>query len=349
MNSQPQKNILIYANSSTKTGAGHIMRQLGVAQCFRDKALKVTFVSHYCLPEIKNRILTLGFDFLELNSAGIAQIVKKRSPDALLIDDYQVSEKLALDISSLGLLTVWFDDDANIYPLSTDIVINSAEDCPICQDRIHLTGLQYRMIRPEFINQRQRMSLNVNYSQERSKLLISVGATDVANLVLPLTKALLECLPQLEVDLVLGASCSSSSAISALKANYTQLTVHEFVEDMSLLMAQSCMAVSNAGGTLYELACLGVPTIGLVVANNQASILNSSLKDKGIKLIDCRGVNGNGSTSGELMKSIVTEAESLWHNKEERFACSHSLMRQVDGQGIHRIADIIVKSLKSEY
>lgn len=342
MSTLNNKNILIYANSSQAIGAGHIMRQLGLAQALNSLGYQCVFIAHHCLEDIKNKILTLNFGLTMLPSEDFLPKAVLVDAAALIIDDYNVNQAQASDIASLSIPTIWFDDNVNNVQLVADIVINSAEHCQKIPRCMHLTGLNYRLIRPEFYTQRQTLP---DFNQ-RKRVLISLGATDVKGINLSLVRRILEKLPNTPIDLVIGNAQVDESSLASLNNQYDLLTIHPFVDDMASLMAQAGLAVATAGGTLYELGCLGVPTIGLLITNNQAPIKRSTMINNGVTLFDLRQRPTPTEPIDSMLEQVAIQAASLWLNQKERLRQSRYLMAKLDGQGIHRVADTIDKSLK---
>ena len=111
-------------------------------------------------------------------------------------------------------------------------------------------------------------------------------------------------------------------------------TVIERQDDMVGLMRSCDLAVSGGGGTLFELAAIGVPTIAITGEAKETRTI-ARLEQLGM-LIDV------GLTppfpSDELLRTVTTLAESVEHRR----SLSEAARRNVDGQGMPRFLDWLV-------
>ena len=76
-------------------------------------------------------------------------------------------------------------------------------------------------------------------------------------------------------------------------------------------MQHSSMAITAAGSTLWELAYLTVPTIAIVVADNQAVMLESPLNDW-FDTIDAR------TNVEKAVTEVASASQILYHNGKAR-------------------------------
>jgi hypothetical protein len=101
-------------------------------------------------------------------------------------------------------------------------------------------------------------------------------------------------------------------------------------------MLNSDLAISAGGQTLYELARIGVPAIGICVARNQLVNLRGW---SGAGFIDYIGWDKTQGLSVRLKKSI--------HRliiEERRFKSSKTGRALIDGQGARRVIDFIISN-----
>lgn len=134
-----------------------------------------------------------------------------------------------------------------------------------------LCGSQYSLLRPEFAALRA-------YSLERRKipqleqLLITMGGVDKDNA----TGQVLEALKSTElpancrITVVMGTTAPWLAEVRQLADQMAwSTTVKVGVSNMAQLMAESDLAIGAAGATSWERCCLGLPTIMVVLAENQ--------------------------------------------------------------------------------
>jgi len=76
--------------------------------------------------------------------------------------------------------------------------------------------------------------------------------------------------PDIAVDVVVGSASPHKDKINELCAAMTNVVYHSQVENMAQLMANADLFIGGGGSTTWERCCLGLPSIILVVAQNQA-------------------------------------------------------------------------------
>lgn len=144
-----------------------------------------------------------------------------------------------------------------------------------------LLGSQYALLRPEF-SQWRAYSLNRRANPELKKLLITMGGVDLDNLTGQVLEALKTCdlVKELEVTVVMGETAPYIYEIKELaKAMPFKTEIKINVKNMAELMANSDLAIGAAGATTWERCCLGLPSIQVVLADNQkviAELLNKA-------------------------------------------------------------------------
>ncbi|MNI22411.1 undecaprenyldiphospho-muramoylpentapeptide beta-N- acetylglucosaminyltransferase [compost metagenome] len=74
---------------------------------------------------------------------------------------------------------------------------------------------------------------------------------------------------ELEVDFVAGADNPAWAQMQALTVSRPHWRLHSFVSDFYRLMTEADLFVGAGGGTSWERAAMGLPTICIAVSNNQ--------------------------------------------------------------------------------
>lgn len=149
-----------------------------------------------------------------------------------------------------------------------------------------LVGPRYALLRPEFREWREA-SLSRRAREPRLQcLLINLGGVDKDNVTGRVLDALSGCdLPaDLQISVVLGASAPWRESVTAQAAAMpwpTEVVVN--VSDMARRMAEADLAIGAAGSTSWERCCLGLPTLMVVLADNQREIADA-LAAKGAAL-----------------------------------------------------------------
>ena len=255
---------------------GHIVHVLPVVDTIiRDGCLDMSDPGEYAANLIHSDWLGAS---QALDAEACALILAAQSPDWLIVDHYALDARWerALTLHYRKLMVI--DDLADRYH-ACDLLL----DQTFCRDEADylslvppdcrlMCGSQYALLRPEFSALRP-------YSLERRKhpalrnLLVSMGGVDKDNVTGQVLQELSFCrLPaDSKITVIMGATAPWLGDVRLqAKVMPQPTTVLVGVSNMAKLMADSDLAIGAAGATSWERCCLGLPTIMLPLAVNQA-------------------------------------------------------------------------------
>lgn len=207
-----------------------------------------------------------------------AAILASLQPDWLVVDHYALDRRWeeALAPHYLQLLVI---DDLADRPHCCDLLLDQnlgsqpehyAPWVPAqCQV---LTGPHYALLRPEFAALRPYSLQRRQAQPALRQLLITMGGVDQPNATGQVLQALKTCaLPQeSRITVVMGLTAPWLQNVRELAAQVpwpTEVVIN--VGDMARRMADSDLAIGAAGSTSWERCCLGLPTLLVVLAENQ--------------------------------------------------------------------------------
>ncbi len=168
-----------------------------------------------------------------------------------------------------------------------------------------------------------------------------MGGADSHNVTVKVLHALNEIREHRpNVIAVLGACNPNRSDVVqvATKLDYP-VEILDNVADMAAVMRHSDLAVAAGGSTLYELAACGVPTVSIVIADNQAAVARS---------LAARGAIINLGPA-ELLSNqqITTIVSGLIRSNRLRQILAANARRLVDGRGADRVAADMIRRMLS--
>jgi UDP-2,4-diacetamido-2,4,6-trideoxy-beta-L-altropyranose hydrolase len=134
-----------------------------------------------------------------------------------------------------------------------------------------LAGPQYALLRPEFAALRA-YSLNRRQRPELKQVLITMGGVDQPNATGQVLEALKSCtLPEdCRISVVMGLQAPWLPQVRTKSKDMPwQTEVLVNISNMAQRMADSDLAIGAAGSTSWERCCLGLPTLLVVLADNQ--------------------------------------------------------------------------------
>lgn len=134
-----------------------------------------------------------------------------------------------------------------------------------------LIGPQYALLRPEFAAIRA-YSLQRRQQPALKNILVTMGGVDLPNATGQVLQALKGCaLPQdCRITVVMGLQAPWLEQVRTQAQDMpwpTEVMVN--ISDMAQRMADSDLAIGAAGSTSWERCCLGLPTLMVVLADNQ--------------------------------------------------------------------------------
>ena len=194
------------------------------------------------------------------------------------------------------------------------------EDCQL------LLGADYLPLRPDFAVRRRRLLPRAAPKAPR-RLLLCLGAAPDEDAILGLIGALAESALSLSLDVAIGAVPKGSRLRSRLDAIGGGL--HVATDEMAHLIETADIAVGAAGVGGWERCCLGLPSITLVLAENQQPNA-SALANSGAARV--MPASSGPETVVEALTEIMNDPD-LWQRM------STAASRMCDGLGLARIVE----------
>jgi len=329
---------LFRCDASAVVGSGHLSRCLTLARALRGEGFTVDVATRHPTEHALEWIAREGCGAIVLTTDEPAAIREAAEGAALVvIDGYTFGAAFQKALRRADRIVCVVDDLAT-SPLEADVVLNGnlyagGLSYEVEQGTELLCGPEYALVREEFIDARkQRAGRSADLKQ---RLLVTMGGADPTHETEKVVTALRmeNGIADLHVSIVVGGANPRAEAIrtavaSALPA--TQVEVLVDVRAMGSLMAECDVAVTAAGGTCLELACVGVAAAAVVVADNQLAV-------------------GEALSAGALMDVLGRSAEvdaarigsaivRLFRERERARAMEVAQRRRVDGRGKERVA-----------
>lgn len=218
----------------------------------------------------------LGCDW-QTDAQQTGAILAGLQPDWLVVDHYALDQRweAALEPHYKKLLVI---DDLADRPHHGDLLLDQnlgrqpqdyaglvPKKCQV------LTGPHYALLRPEFAALRP-YSLQRRQQPALKHLLITMGGVDQPNATGQVLQALKACpLPSdCRISVVMGLQAPWLRQVREQAQDIPRPTeVLVNITNMAQRMADSDLAIGAAGSTSWERCCLGLPTLMVVLADNQ--------------------------------------------------------------------------------
>lgn len=218
----------------------------------------------------------LGCDF-QMDAEQTLVALRAMKPDWLVVDHYAIDIRWEERLRPYGGKLMVIDDladrlhccdlllDQNLGREPADYVPMVPAHCTV------LTGPRYALLRPEFAALRS-YSLSRRVHPQLKKFLITMGGIDSPNATGQVLDALKNCPLPLDcrMTVVMGPHAPWLASVCEGAVSMPWPTeVKVGVDNMAQLMADSDLAIGAAGSTSWERCCLGLPTLMVVLADNQ--------------------------------------------------------------------------------
>ncbi|MDF1582048.1 MAG: UDP-2,4-diacetamido-2,4,6-trideoxy-beta-L-altropyranose hydrolase [Methyloprofundus sp.] len=257
------------------------------------------------------------------------------NPDWLIVDHYAIAQAWQNALKPYYQKLMVIDDLGDRNHLC-DLLLdqNYGSTAAKYQSRIPahckvLVGAHYALLRPEFAQWRETSLKRREQVQNIKTLLITLGGVDPDNytgqILSELAKTQLD--KDIEIIVIMGATAPHLASVkNQAETMPIKTTVKTNVINMAELMTHADLAIGAAGATTWERCCLGLPSIQLVIAENQRQIAHALAKDHVIKLID----------QVEQLPDLV-EMANQWIN-----GMSQQAAKICDGLGSQRVVDHVL-------
>jgi UDP-2,4-diacetamido-2,4,6-trideoxy-beta-L-altropyranose hydrolase len=349
-------------DASIQIGTGHVMRCLTLADALTKKGHQCSFICRehdgnlikqirskghtvYTLPMTTDSEADLAHRlWLGATQAQDAQacelILAHLQPDWLVVDHYAIDARWEIPLSIYCGKVMVIDDLAdrqhNCQVLLDQTFGRTAEDYRLLvpADSVQLCGSNYTLLRPEFAELRN-YSLRRRLQPKLKNLLITMGGVDKDNITARVLNFLRASpLPtDCKITVVLGATAPWQSDVQQ-RAQTMPLftTVHVGVDNMAQLMADSDLAIGAGGASSWERCCLGLPTIMIVLAENQAAVAAGLSKIGAAHVVELNNLYVNSIS--DLMAEICKSTSDL-------MCMSQAASKIVDGRGMGAVLKIL--------
>ena len=355
------KRIVFRADASTEIGLGHVMRCLTLADELRARGGDIAFICREHAGFLPRLITDRGYGLSVLpppagGQQGPADLAHGNWLGVSL--EQEIAEvKALLQSGTEWLVTDHYAIDRRwqqaIRPLAKKIMViddlaDRPHDCHLLLDQTLgrqeeeyarltppgtrlLLGSRYALLRPNFANGRAAsLAWRQNHIRPE-RIVVSMGGVDRANFSARILDALAGCSEAalFHVTVILGPAAPWRDVVAehAAKAPFpVELAIDP--PDIATLLARSDLAVGGGGGGAWERCALGLPSVIVVMADNQVN---------GARQLEDAGASITIGASDDLKQSLPAQIEKIVRDGMLP-AMSKAAAAIVDGLGAPRVA-----------
>ncbi len=319
-----------------KVGSGHFFRCLALSEEFIKKRRKVIFITNS--KNIKKHIKkNIPFFILkgETESERIKECKQLSSKIKFwIIDLPKENKRYSFHLKKYDSAII--DDLGNIGVYSKFLinggVVKKFQKYNSNNKTKFFLGPKYIILRKSFYE--NRLS-NENYENKIKKILLTFGGNDDSDLSSRILSSINT--KKYQVSVLLGPTYKFTKKIQSISKSNKNIKIISNAEDTSTLFKKFDLVITTPGITIYELSCLGIPTILISINEIQYTVAKFFQKMKFGK--------NYGFWEDDVLK-LEKMIKSLDENKI-RENMKKSGQKIVDGKGIFRVSNIIDNFLKN--
>ena len=338
---RPQERLLIRADAGVEMGAGHVMRCLAMAQAWQDGGGRAVFAAA-APPAIEARLRQEAIDVVppgcqpgsEADAQQTIELARRQQAVWVVVDGYHFGGDYQRAIKDSGLRLMVMDDYGHSDHYWADLVLNQnphAAETLYCKREPHtrlLLGTPYVLLRREFLRWRDWRR---EIPDTACKILVALGGSDHRNASLLAVEAIARLgLAGLEATVVVGPGNPHLAQLAqAAERTSGAVSLRTDVNDMSELMAWADVALVGGGSTNWEHAFMGLPSLMIVLAENQRPV---------VERLEALGVGVNLGDFDQLTaETVARRLKDILSDRSRRQSMSHSGRRLIDGDGAARV------------
>lgn len=370
--------VVFRVDASEDIGHGHFFRCLTLAEAFHERDARIEFISRALpgnlLPCIEGR----GYKLHDLSErsekksessghgckepfhpleASIDQDCIETTDvlrhlggaDLLVVDQYSIACSWETEIRRYVRVLAAIDDEpVRRHCAKVLVVPGSCRNPSYCRTFLPkggelLAGPNYALLRPEFRKMRASKASEQECRKTTENIFVAFGGSSQIELYAAVIKALdfSKFSGKWKIDLVLGGTGQDNSTLRQVLASAKNpIKIFQFSHDISRLMAKADIGIGAAGTMAWERCCLGLPSIAVVLADNQRAIAKDLSEHNAALAI---------GTAQELTRKPEELSFALDRLRDDgilRRQMSAAGLRLIDGRGVNRVVDSIMRRLE---
>lgn len=347
--------VLFRVDASAAIGVGHIMRCISLAKALGKEGMECSFATRPLSVHMGRLLREAGIEHEELptesaggeegDAADCVRAFSARAWDLVILDHYGLGLRWQRAFRAHGRLFLAIDD-IGTRDFDTDILLDqnlssdnwAAYDSRVSKETVRLLGPRFALLREEFRSLRERERAFPEAPPYSA--LVFYGGSDLAGCTMQAIHALESVEAVAQVAVVVGSSNPRAGEIKDFCSSRPRFQFHMDVGDMARLVCGADVAFGAGGSSIWERACLGIPSLVTILADNQAGVATAAEKA------------GLLAVAGEAERLDVNQLRQ----KAEAFLNGGALllqqrmqgMRAVDGLGAARMAAYLKARLGDE-
>lgn len=353
--------VVFRVDASIAMGTGHVMRCRTLATALKARGADIRFITRAHPGHLADMLARDGFAVTRLPEPqetgnkendyaawlGVSQqedadqtiaALENQTYDWLIVDHYGLDRAWEGRLQPHARKLMVIDDLAD-RPHECDILLDQnfavagqERYTPWVPARCQLLlGTRYALLRPEYARYRETAARRTG---DIKRVLVFMGGADNANITGKVLDALSTArLAHLEVDVVIGSNFIHKDDVVGQANARSNTRIHGPRAHLADLMAEADLAIGAGGATTWERLCMGLPSLVVSLAENQAPACEA-LAASGL----IRYLGDANDLDAVAFEAALIEALATAGQLRDMAASNQT---QVDGRGASRVAEAL--------
>jgi UDP-2,4-diacetamido-2,4,6-trideoxy-beta-L-altropyranose hydrolase len=321
--------------ASPQIGGGHVLRCLALAENLGRHGFDPVFAVDRTTVETVALLKDGPFKIVETVPQEAHRLGAAAAARVVIFDGYGIDRAVERQWQGRALVRLVIDDLADRHH-DCELLVDhapgriAADYAALVPPRCEvLAGPSFALLRPAFLDHRVRALARRSAAAPR-RLLVAMGLTDVGGITRRVVEGALLADIGLEIDVVAGRGAESLAWLERMAVS-APLRIHVDINAaaMAELMMMSDLAIGGGGGSSLERCCMGLPSLMILLAENQR-LAAETLQDSGAaRLI--------GDLAVATPEHIAAALRSFAGQGDAREQCAKAAAIIVDGGGADRV------------
>jgi spore coat polysaccharide biosynthesis predicted glycosyltransferase SpsG len=332
-------NIGIRCDAGPRTGVGHLVRCVALAEELTARGVDVHFLADlggvaWAESQLEQR--GLPWHPAPYDAVGLVAAAERLDLAALVVDSYSLPPQQSAAVRAAGV-PVLAIVDGDPRGQSADIYVDQNLDAVLHQGDVRLAGLDYALLRAA-VRELRPLSPPAHALTRTPKVVAFFGGTDAYRAAPQVARLLTETAVGFDAT-VIAADESLRDELLAVPAGPGQrFEIIGPTDHLPKLLISADLVISASGTSTWELLCLGRASALVWVVDNQI---------QGYERTVARGFAAGIGRLGSFGPSSVTVLRGLLLDPDLRSSLAARGWSAVDGLGVARVADALLARARS--
>ena len=336
-----KKKLLVLTEGGKEIGFGHITRTISISSKFLENNYEIEFIINGD-DSILSLLQNFTYKIFNWQKSFTRLISIVNTCDLVLVDSMNIKNDELILLEQTNIPIIYIDDEKRRNIINKGFVIDwtvlsdKKQYFSPKKEKVHyLLGSKFTPLRPEFSDAK----MNIIRDEVKSAM-ITFGGSDVRDLTPMVIDSLIEHFPSLQKNIIIGAGFNNIEKIKSLCDKNCNLIFNATTKEMIEIMQESDIAIASGGQTLYELARIGTPTIGIILVDNA---VDDTLGWESVGSL----INISWWNDKALDKKLVDAVDSL-KSRDKRINMQKNAEKYISKNGAELIFEEVMKGLKDD-